>query len=91
MAVQLKSGHFPTKSYLYKFKHTHTDKCTECNVRHDIYHRLHTCRKYIKQRQELIHKLKNLKCPFHLKNILQRKDGLIETCKFLQQQEYKTN
>ena len=91
MAVQLKSGHFPTKSYLYKFKHTHTDKCTECNVRDDIYHRLHTCRKYIKQRQELIHKLKNLKCPFHLKNILQRKDGLIETCKFLQQQEYKTN
>ena len=45
----------------------------------------------IKQRQKLIHKLKNLKCPFHLKIILQRKDDLIETCKFLQQQEYKTN
>ena len=91
MAVQLKSGHFPTKSYLYRFKHSTSDKCTECNVRDDIYHRLHTCSKYILQRQKLIHKLKHLKCEYQIKKILQRKNALIETCNFLQQQDYSTN
>ena len=90
MAVQLKSGHFPTKSYLHRFKHSTSDKCIECNVRDDIYHRLHTCRKYILQRHKLIHKLKHLKYEYQIKKILQRKDALIETCKFLQQQDYST-
>ena len=45
MAVQLKSGHFPTKSYLYRFKHSTSDKCTECNVRDDIL--LEFCISYI--------------------------------------------
>ena len=40
MAIQLKSGHFPTNSYLYRFKYATSDKCTSCNVRDNIYYRL---------------------------------------------------
>ena len=40
----------------------------------------YACQKYILQRQKLIHKLKNLKCKYQIKKILQRKDALIETC-----------
>ena len=86
IAVQIRSGHFPTNTYLYRVNKLNTNKCNTCGMVDTIFHRLFVCQKYTNKRQHLKHILHNLRCPFNLKHILKHSEATLALTKFFEPQ-----
>ena len=86
IAVQIRSGHFPTNTYLYRVNKLNTNNCNTCRMVDTIFHRLFVCQQYTTRRQHLKHKLHNLRCPFNLKYILKHSEATLALTKFFEPQ-----
>lgn len=88
MAALLKSGHFPTKSYLRRMNRADTSKCNKCNVKDDKYLHMHTCCRYAHDETPLIAFFYLIRYPYNLKQILKLQDAIITLHKYLSKQSY---
>lgn len=63
MVAQLRSGHYPLNSYLYRFKATDSPQCALCGQPETVEHFLLTCKRYVGLRRRLLTTAKRLKIP----------------------------
>lgn len=68
--VQLRAGHCPINSYLFRFKATDSPLCTVCGQKETVEHYLMLCKKFVGLRRKLFKASAKLKIPRNRQSLL---------------------